>query len=279
MMGLATEPCYKRGLGIVPRVPNTVRRQGVYHFRRAVPRQLQERLGKNELVRSLETADAALARCRSRIAYLVSEDLFTILRCPALLTDSDLARLMQDFYRSVLERENDARLLGKLRLDGDGTAQRLAYWSQMQEQFRSDLATNNFDSAYFASAGLIQKHGLQDLSELETRKVQQSVLRAGCEIAGALKARFEGDFTYTPKDPLLTVELARAEEGTAPAPAEGGKVNSVQRVDRTMNGGSFAVFGACLPHFRIQDPSCPTCWSQEGSRHPQLLKSRDECRD
>src|SRR5690242_21749912 len=48
-------------------VPNTIRRAGIYYFRRAVPSALQAALHRSELFCSLKTSDAGLARNRLHV--------------------------------------------------------------------------------------------------------------------------------------------------------------------------------------------------------------------
>ena len=60
-------------------IPNTVRRGGVYHFRRAVPIGLRVWLARSELTCSLHTHQAGEARFLSRCPYLRSEELFVVI--------------------------------------------------------------------------------------------------------------------------------------------------------------------------------------------------------
>ena len=77
-------------------IPNIVRRGGIYHFRRAVPLDLTSVLGRRELTRSLETADIRAAQLRSRALYLASERLFHQVRVSTMLSEDQLATLVQD---------------------------------------------------------------------------------------------------------------------------------------------------------------------------------------
>jgi integrase len=72
------------------------------------------------------------------------------------------------------------------------------------------------------------------LDDMEVRQIQQTMMRASCDLAEALKARFEGDFSYEPNDPLLRKSLAQiyptpaplgaaSTERAASAPAKHGK--------------------------------------------------------
>jgi integrase len=141
-----------------------------------------------------------------------------------MLSETDLARMVQDFYATVLERENQLRLLGRLSMDEEGRQSRLQYWEEVAEQSRRDLASNKFESADFVAARAIQMSGLTgQLEDYEVHQVQQAMLRGGIDLAQALLARYRGDFGYVPQDPLLKVELARVPENayeTPPSPAK-----------------------------------------------------------
>lgn len=190
-------------------IPNTTRRAGIYHFRRAIPLSLRQALGRSELNLSLRTAIPAEAGNRARHVYLASEALFANVRLSPMLSDADLARLVQDFYATVLERENQLRLLGRLAMDDPQRQARADYWKDVSERTRRDLAGNNFMSADMVAASAIKKHGLTGkLQDHEIAQIQQAMLRGGIDLADALRARYEGDFTFRPKDPLLTTEMA-----------------------------------------------------------------------
>lgn len=197
----------------MPGVPNTQRRDGIYYFRRAVPGDVRPLLGRRELCCSLRTANPGVAGGTARLLYIRSEELFARLRRSPMLSETDLARMVQDFYATVLERENQLRLLGRLSMDEEGRQARLQYWEEVAEQSRRDLATNKFDSADFIAARAIQTSGLVGkLQDHEVRQIQQAMLRGGVDLAQALLARYRGDFGYVPQDPLLKVELARVAE-------------------------------------------------------------------
>lgn len=171
---------------------------------------LRQSIGRTELTMSLRSANPAEAGNRARHAYLASEVLFANVRLSPMLSDADLARLVQDFYATVLDRENQLRLLGRLTMGDRQRQARADHWKQVSERTRGDLATSDFKSASMVAALAIKKHGLSGtLQDHEIAQVQQAMLRGGIDLADALRARYEGDFTYLPKDPLLTKELAK----------------------------------------------------------------------
>ena len=171
-------------------VPNTLRRAGVYYFRRA-PIELRPLLNRAELCCSLRISDLGRARSLSRGLYLRSENLFALARSSSMLTQADLARLVQDFYATVLTNENEIRLQSAGPIDEETRLARIAHFAWVADNCRRDLASNNLLSADFVTALMIQKAGLTDkiADPLDIRQVQQAILRAGCDLAGALKAR------------------------------------------------------------------------------------------
>jgi hypothetical protein len=94
----------------VPRLVNIVRRAGTYHFRRVVPDALRRRLSRRELVRSLCTVKATAAKLRADLLYRHSEHLFTAAAFP-MLSENELARLVQDFYKLVFTLDDHYRVL------------------------------------------------------------------------------------------------------------------------------------------------------------------------
>lgn len=189
-------------------IPNTVRRGGVYHFRRAVPLTLRERLGRSELTCSLHTHEAGFARTLSRCLYLRSEELFCVMECDPMLSDEDIAGLVKDFYAEILRQDDNQRLMS----DGPDAFRehRAEQYRQLAERSRIDLASNAFGSVRQITAVMLARRFGQDVSveKLSARRAGQALLRAGIEIAETLRARSEGDFNYEPRDKLLIAALA-----------------------------------------------------------------------
>ena len=57
---------------------------------------------------------------------------------------------------------------------------------------------------------MLKRQGIaiRDLAPAEAAKAKQAMLRAGIDFSEALKARYEGDFNYEPRDKLLKATLA-----------------------------------------------------------------------
>jgi integrase len=149
-----------------------------------------------------------------------------------MLSEGQLAPLVQDFYASVLARENELRLLDTAPLAVEAARSKATHWAQVAEQARADLGANNFGSASFLSAALIKKHGLTlKLDDIELRQVNQAMLRASCDVAEALQARFEGDFNFEPRDKLLRLEIARHSAADTAVPGTTGTESKADAAD------------------------------------------------
>lgn len=201
---------------------NTVQRNRLFHFRRTIPRDLQERFRQTELSCSLRTADLRVAEVRARQLYLASESIFSEARRNPMLTDGQLAAIVQDFYGHILEQENRLRLRSPI--SEETRTNRAAYFKTVAERARSDLARNNLGSAWFVSIAMLRKLGLEGAVDADDKaQVRQALLRAGIDLAEAVRARYEGDFNYQPKDVLLAKQVDAV---FAPPPPSGATSSS-----------------------------------------------------
>jgi hypothetical protein len=100
------------------------------------------------------------------------------------LGEQDLALLVQDFYRTALAGDDGLRLAVAGPSPEGFREARAAYFGEVLQRTRQDLATNNFGSASFIAAAILKKHGLAEkLDERQVRQVQQAMLRAGCDFS------------------------------------------------------------------------------------------------
>ena len=147
-------------------LPNVVRRGAIFHFRRVVPKDLRDRIGRTELVRSLETSDIPDAKQSSRRLYLLSEGLFEAVRDDPMLSKDQIEALLRDFYEHVLSQENAVRLrLGPI--PEEVRQKRIAAYAEVAKSSKEALARNDlFGSAVIAEA-MLRKHGLMDKVSLD----------------------------------------------------------------------------------------------------------------
>jgi integrase len=120
-----------------------------------------------------------------------------------MLTDDQLAAIVQDFYGYVLEEENKLRLRFG-RIPEEVRARRAEHFSTVAKQARADLGANEFGSVAFITEAMVRKHKLiGQLDEIGRNQLSQTLMRGGIELAEAVRARYEGDFTFEPRDKLL----------------------------------------------------------------------------
>lgn len=198
---------------------NVVQRGRTFHFRRRVPVDLRQRLGRHELVRSLGTGNIRAAKLGACRLYVATEQLFSTLRATPMLTDDQLAHLVRDFYDTMLAGENAGRLT-RGPLPAGVREARVTQYAAMAAQGREALADNRLDEVAFITEMILKRQGIAigDLPFAEAAKAKQAMLRAGIDLSEAMKARYEGDFNYEPRDKLLKASLAESHPKAWPAP-------------------------------------------------------------
>ncbi|MCJ2074385.1 hypothetical protein MKK68_01745 [Methylobacterium sp. E-016] len=134
-----------------------------------------------------------------------------------MLTDTQLARLVQDFYGLILDGEGQGRLT-RGAIHSDVRERRIAQYETMVARNRDALACNRLEEAGFVTEHMLRKQGIAaaDLSPADLAQARQAMLRAGIDIADAIKARYEGDFNFEPRDRLLKMRLESASEQPVP---------------------------------------------------------------
>ena len=201
-------------------IANVVRRGRALHFRRTVPPELRRFIRRRELTRSLGTVDYPTAKLHAAALYVASERLFGTVRSTPMLTDAQLARLVQDFYATVLQRENTVRLHAPPH-DDTVSDIRGAYYGKIAGKTRRALAGNRLDEARVITEAMLKKQGVTctDLAPDDWQRARQAIMRAGIDVAEALQARYTGDFNHEPKDKLLRATLtASPADQAVPAP-------------------------------------------------------------
>ena len=178
-------------------LPNVVRRGGTYHFRRAVPAELRERIGRRELVRSLENCNAKTARLLADQLYGESEQLSELARQNPMLSDDQLARLMQDFYALVLQMEKSYRAKGRFVSEEQRTA-RAKYWRTIAGNVRRAPGAKALHDGSWTAIEAAKLQGLKrkDLDTEERHQCAEAVHRADIDLSHALAVRYEVDFNF-----------------------------------------------------------------------------------
>src|SRR3954452_6789044 len=94
---------------------------------------------------------------------LVSEHLFLALCSHPMLTQGQFARLVQDFYAYVLDRENEVRLNGGY-IPEEARGRRAASYAGVAPRSREALACNRRGEAAFVTEGMLRKQGIAPAS-------------------------------------------------------------------------------------------------------------------
>jgi integrase len=242
------------------------------HFRRAVPPDLRLRLGRHELTRSLRTPHLDTAKLDAARLYVASERLFLSARADPMLTNAQLARLVQDFYDVILERENAMRLRGRP-LDDAVVVARESYYGELAARARKSLGANRLGEVRFITEAMLRRQGIATatLAPEAWQQARQAVMRAGIDVAAALQARYAGDFNYKPQDQLLTVRLdalADPPPGSAPQGMQAPPTPEPdpQRVpaEVTPKAGSQLLFSKASGSF-LEDQVISRAWEKQSA--------------
>jgi integrase len=156
----------------------------------------------------LKTGNPGLAATRSRTLYVRSEALFGLIRSAPLLDERQIAVLVQRFYDFELEEENRQRLSSGVHFDEANRQAAVAYFERLGMDVRAALARNELDRADNWVADLLEREGVTaELDPVVRAKLQQGLLRASCDVAEAMKKRFQGDYCHEPRDTLLAAPV------------------------------------------------------------------------
>lgn len=193
-------------------IPNTVRREGVYHFRIAVPRPLRHQIGRAEIMCSLRTSDPRQARHLSRMLYVRSGELFDRIMTTHKLTDGDIQAMVRDFYRSWIDGDDAARWLDGRAIPEPERQQAVQAYRRRSAETRRALASNDYGAMQMVSMALVDENLGRDreISPVDRRRLMQALMRAGIDVADTMAARLEGDFNHQPRDALLKLALDQA---------------------------------------------------------------------
>ncbi len=144
-----------------------------------VPVALSDRFSRAELTCSPCTHEGGAAKKLSRYLYLRSEELFDVIRDEPTLTDQDMAALVKDFYATIMARNDTVHLMSNV--PDAWREERVAYYGQVAERAKIDLASNAFGSVQDIRTVMLRRRYGSHVSfdELSLRKAAQALLRAG----------------------------------------------------------------------------------------------------
>lgn len=136
-----------------------------------------------------------------------------------MLDDQQIRALVQQFYLSELDAENQIRIATGVQFDEANRQAAVAYFGRLGVDVTGALARNELSRADAWVNELVARElpgvGLDTGSR---SRLQQGVLRASREISEAMRKRFQGEFHHEPADPLLKNTEALAAVDAPPAP-------------------------------------------------------------
>ena len=136
-----------------------------------------------------------------------------------MLDDQQISDLVQRFYDFEIEEENRLRLTTGVEFDEANRLAAVGYYDRFLGELRGALARNELTKASKLVDAMLEREGLDPAIDPVARaSLSQAVLRVSCDVASAMKARFEGDFTYQPKDKLLAGDGQPQLTGGQPGP-------------------------------------------------------------
>jgi hypothetical protein len=121
-----------------------------------------------------------------------------------MLSDDLLARIAQEFYATVLDRDAKGRLRGA-RTPERAHQALIAKWKHVAERARQDLGRNDTVFATETTYNMLRRLNINpnSLTQSDLHQTGCTVLRTGIDLATAIAERYEGNFAYQPSDELL----------------------------------------------------------------------------
>jgi len=206
---------------------NLIRRGTSYYFRARVPADLVTRLGRAELKRSLGTKEAAVARPRAARARALADDLFTKVRGAPMLTENEIEVLARKFYASALQESLVWRLIADdVEGGGDTIEAQIAGRRDLEKRIVHDLGRGRTDLVAAKADEILLDLEMTDIlsdgppdadgrrrpvihDEVSYHALCRVLMRALLAATRKAAAEDDGDFTYTPTDPLFAAPPAQ----------------------------------------------------------------------
>jgi integrase len=189
---------------------NVFRRGVIFHFRARVPASLRDRVGRNELWRSLKTAEPAVARRRGGTLHSLTEALWRDLQLA--MTEREVQALVDGWLKAELDKDADVRLTGDFEAIDAHEAQVLRRGPSSGLPYYDPSAADRLVDELIAAHGLtlagVERDGMIRLM----RRAHADLFKAVCERsarvwepwreedpAAALVARLQSAPTATPE--------------------------------------------------------------------------------
>jgi len=193
---------------------NLKRRGATYYARQIVPVELQQLMGKRELIRSLNTTDARTASARKLSVLSEWQHQFADLRRRRELTEADFAQATWNHYSAELALDDAARALPA---DGElAKAQSLgaaAVSRQYQiRALREHLGMGETVLIRWAADAYIERNQLGvERDSAQYRELCLRLMRAHIEQLERANERDAGNYAGRPADPIVTRPAATPE--------------------------------------------------------------------
>lgn len=211
-------------LGVKMATPFKHPRTGVYYIRRAVPKGIQEALGKTEYLKSLHTKDAHEAKKLFPAALHESEAVFARARAGAaivdLIDDRQIKDIGEAWITHNLTEDDEVRL--------DGISERA--YPRRQETFdivlsklKSELARGLVDEdTAWEFDDFLRSYGYNIPTNTENyRRVHMGMLRAWVRALEMEQLRHLGEPIETPEAPEIGPRRLQGDGGSDPSKLSG----------------------------------------------------------
>lgn len=225
---------------------NLRRKHRAYHWRKAVPEELRERLERREWVRSLGRISFHDAMRSARAVSCAADRLIYIPMSTPSLTQGQLEDLARKWFAEALQ-DAEARLRATPPPaweddEDDPIGERDEQLAMFQSDAREAFARNDIRIVEKSAEGLLEEAGLQSADQDTRRSLGRLLLRAHVEALRHERSWALGDYSIRPEDKLFEAPPAGAAvAGTVPG-ASGPTLTGLfdAYVQDRMQGGHWA---------------------------------------
>jgi integrase len=179
-------------------------RGGTYYARLIVPEELQQLMGKKELIRSLNTKDRRTANVRKLPVLAKWQDEFANLRTRRQISEDDFAQATWQHYSEELRYDEAVRSM-----PGGGSSNASQHHLRA---LREHLGTGETVLVHWAADSYIEQNRLLVVKgSQQYRALCFRLMRAQIEALQRASERDNGNYAGLPSDPIVTRPAATAE--------------------------------------------------------------------
>jgi hypothetical protein len=188
-------------------ITSLMRRGATYYFRQRVPVDLIGRFKRPELKRSLCTNDPREARRRVARARARTDDLFDHMRQNPMITEDDCISFAHWWHKFCVDENWHMRQLAALDPQAkDLNDEMIETRADEEKAIIRELNTGDINRVIFRAGLELEESGRAedaDENSADFRRLCSYMLRGALEATRRAKAEDEGDFAYSPRDPLF----------------------------------------------------------------------------